>query len=87
MIDQTNMKLILYHFEGCPYCYKVENALKELVVEGLEHRDILINPAYRDELVSLNGIKQVPCLVVDGKPILESNDIVAFLRAHFPKRL
>ncbi len=76
------MSLVLYHFEGCPYCAKVRTAADELGVE-MDMRDIRKNPAYRDELLAMTGKSQVPCLVVDGKPMLESDDIVKFLKENF----
>jgi len=79
------MKLILYHFQGCPYCQVVDDAIERLHVPNVEYRDILEEPKYRDELIGLNGIRQVPCLVVDGKPMLESKEIVAFLEKTFGK--
>ncbi len=77
------MKLILYHFESCPYCEIVREAIDRLKVPDVEYRDILGEPKYRDELVAMNGKRQVPCLVIDGKPMLESADIVKFLETHF----
>lgn len=78
------MGLILYHFENCPYCGRVEDAIHRLGIESnIERRDILKNPAYRDELMQMTGIKQVPCLIVDGKPMLESLDIIKYLEKTF----
>ena len=76
------MSMILYHFESCPYCVKVRNAVSELAME-LEMRDTRANDAYREELLSLTGKTQVPCLVVDGKPMHESDDIVNYLKENF----
>jgi len=75
------MSLVLYHFEMCPFCAKVRNLVSELGV-AVEMKDIKENDSFRDELIVLNGKTQVPCLVVDGKPILESDDIVKYLRKH-----
>jgi glutaredoxin len=78
------MKLILYHFDGCHYCKNVESAINRLGIrDKIEHRDILKETKYRNELIALNGIKQVPCLVVDGNPMLESRDIIQFLEKTF----
>jgi len=77
------MRMILYHFESCPYCAIVRAAIDRLEVPDVETRDILENRTYRDELIRLNGTRQVPCLVVDGKPMLESEDIVSFLEKQF----
>ena len=73
------MSLILYHFEACPYCAKVRAAVKELGVD-LEMRDTREEDKCRDELLELTGRTQVPCLVIDGKPMHESDDIVDWLR-------
>jgi glutaredoxin 3 len=74
------MQLILYHFESCPYCEKVRRAIRELRIEEVEYRDILERPECRRELVEINGTRQVPCLLIDGRPMLESDDIAAFLK-------
>lgn len=76
------MSLILYHFESCPYCAKVRKVVAELDID-LEMRDTRENDAYREELVELTGRTQVPCLVIDGKPMHESDDIVDYLRKNF----
>ena len=76
------MSLILYQFEACPYCAKVRAAIKELGVE-LEVRDTRENDNYREELVAMTGKTQVPCLVIDGKPMHESGDIVDYLKENF----
>jgi len=34
----------------------------------------------REELLALSGKTQVPCLVIDGKPMLESADIIDWLK-------
>ena len=76
------MSLILYQFEACPYCAKVRTVIKELGVE-LEVRDTRENDNYREELVAMTGKTQVPCLVIDGKPMHESDDIVDYLKENF----
>ena len=78
------MKLELYHFESCPYCLKVR---KFIDVNGLKNQvqyfDTLKDEEANKRLVAMNGDDQVPCLVIDGKPLLESDDIIAFLAKHF----
>ena len=76
------MALILYQFEACPYCAKVRAAIKELGVE-LDVRDTRENDNYREELVAMTGKTQVPCLIIDGKPMHESDDIVDYLKENF----
>ena len=35
----------------------------------------------QNDLVRIGGKKQVPCLVINGKPLYESDDIIAYLRS------
>lgn len=77
------MRIELYHRWHCPYSKRVrdfidENALGERIklielgeVEGAQAR-----------LADLAGRSQVPCLVVDREPILESAEIVRWLQAN-----
>jgi glutaredoxin len=75
------MKLELYQFSSCPYCQKV---LRYLDQQGLQSKvklyDTLQDEAANERLLELTGDDQVPCLVIDGKPLLESDDIVAWLK-------
>ena len=71
-------ELILYHFPSCPFCKVVVDCLDRLGME-IPMRDIQIEPGARDELVSIGGKGQVPCLVIDGRPLYESADIVRWL--------
>ncbi len=77
------MKLMLYHKPYCPFCTDVEKAIERLGVPGVEFRDIAVKPEYAQELVKTTGIRQVPCLVADGKPMLESREIIQFLEKEF----
>ena len=80
------MKLELYHFEGCPYCAKVRNYIDEIGVKSqIQYQDIHKDKSAHDRLIKMNGDEQVPCLVIDGKPMLESDDIISWLKDHFKK--
>lgn len=79
-------KLALYKYDSCPYCQKVLQAISALNLrDQVELRDTRQDPAHRQALVTLTGSTQVPCLVIDGKPMLESSDIVDWLYAQFGK--
>jgi len=70
--------LILYYLEACPYCHKVIDYLSE---QGIEiPKKEIHDSVYREELIEIGGKKQVPCLLIDGKALYESNDIIQWLK-------
>jgi len=74
---------VLFHRIGCPFSAKVRDYIEEEGLrEDIEYRDIEEDPAAEDELIRLSGDKQVPCLVSNGKPLLESDAIIAWLEAN-----
>lgn len=78
------MNLELYYFESCPYCQKVLREIDRLdIKDKIMFKDTRKDKAHRDALIALNGKTQVPCLVIDGKPMLESDDIVKKLKTKF----
>ena len=72
-------QLTLYHFAGCPYCQRVKDFLSKENI-SVPMKDIHANPEYRDELIKLGGKGQVPCLVIDGKALYESTDIIEWFK-------
>ena len=70
--------LTLYHFEGCPFCVKVRRFIEEHDL-SIPEKDIMIDPSARNELLSIGGKTQVPCLIIDGKALYESNDIIEWI--------
>ncbi len=75
-------KLLLYHFEGCPYCQKVRNYLSSRGI-AIPMKDTRAERNSAEELIKLTGKTQVPCLVIDGKPMLESNDIIQWFEKNY----
>jgi glutathione S-transferase len=77
-------RIELYFFPECPYCRKVLTAIDDL---GLRQRvvfhDARNDPKKKEALVELTGKTQVPCLVIDGKPMHESEDIKQYLHRTF----
>lgn len=70
--------LELYVLNGCPYCNKV--------LAYLDEEDIQVDSKYIEEkenedyLIENGGKRQVPCLFIDGEPMYESDDIIAYFR-------
>ena len=72
-------ELELFMKPTCPYCIKVMNFMSENNIT-IPLRDIVADESAAETLVSVGGKRQVPCLFIDGKPLYESGDIIAWLR-------
>jgi glutaredoxin len=77
--------LELFKKDACPYCQRVFKTIARLSVP-VRLRDIRREPQAVEVLQKIGGKRQVPCLFVDGKPMYESADIVAFLESQFAHR-
>lgn len=69
--------MVLYYSPVCPFCHKVLAYMEQEDI-SLPLRNVL-EPGVKDELIRIGGKSQVPCLVVDGEPLYESDDIIRFL--------
>lgn len=69
--------LKLYVLPGCPFCAKVDAFLDKNDV-SIEHLDVT-QGTNGDDLVRIGGKRQCPCLLIDGKPLYESGDILDYL--------
>jgi glutaredoxin 3 len=78
------MTLTLYHFYGCPYCHRVREFMAKEHMD-VPAKDIHADPAARQELIKIGGKPQVPCLVIDGKALYESLDIIDWLKKNYKK--
>lgn len=47
---------------------------------NVDLRDTL-QPGNQNDLIRIGGKKQVPCLVMNGKPMYESDEIITYLRS------
>lgn len=74
------LDLVLYKFDACPYCRRVQRRAQQLGYD-LPVRDTWHEEGARDELVTIGGKSQVPCLVINGEPLYESLDIIRFLES------
>ena len=71
--------LTLYYTPPCPYCVTVLTYLKQ---EGLSvpMKNVFSSAQERQELIDIGGKSQVPCLLIDGKAMYESKDIIAWFQ-------
>jgi glutaredoxin len=74
------LKLELIHKWTCPYSAQVRDFIEE---NGLKDRidflEVNETEGANDRLSQLTGKTQVPCLLIDGEPQLESRDIIQWL--------
>lgn len=78
--DGRSVDLELFKFDSCPFCVRVMRRVQALGLEGqIRYRDTMREPGAADELVRRGGEEQVPCLFIDGEPMYESADIIAWL--------
>lgn len=71
-------KLELYYKPTCPYCQKVMRFMNQNGITLTMHNTLEGNN--RDKLVEIGGMPQVPCLVIDGRAMYESDDIIEWLK-------
>jgi glutathione S-transferase len=77
------MNLQLYHRWHCPYSARVRGFVDEQNLGAeIEYVELGEVEGAETKLTELTGGTQVPCLVVDGRPILESAEIVQWLRSN-----
>lgn len=70
-------ELTLYHKSTCPFCIKVLHYMdKNDIMMPMKNVSDIDN--YK-ELLKIGGKAQVPCLVIDGKALYESDDIIQWL--------
>lgn len=69
---------ILYYKENCPFSNRVTRYMENLGVTCEMKNTLLGNNA--DELMEIGGKTQVPCMVIDGKPLYESMDIINYIK-------
>ena len=76
---KTKMKLNLYYYDSCPFCKIVLKIIKDLNLL-VDFKNIHQDEKNLQKLLKDTGRKTVPCLYIDGKPLFESLDIVAWLK-------
>jgi glutathione S-transferase len=80
------MNLQLFHKWQCPYSARVRDFVDEhRLGDRIEYVEIQEVEGARDRLAGMTGKTQVPCLVVDGEPMLESGAIVEWLQQNLVK--
>ena len=74
------MQLELFFHNDCGFSKSVLNTITNLgISKKINLKNIRENTDFEHELIKLCGDATVPTLVVDGKPMRESEDIKRFL--------
>jgi glutaredoxin len=73
--------LLLYYTPHCPYSQKVLKYLKK-IHKQLPMKNLWDDPQGKEELRAVGGKAQVPCLVINGKAMYESDAIIEWLSQH-----
>lgn len=66
--------------DACPFCKKVMQYMKKRDIKDVEMVDIAADPRNKKELIEVGGMDQVPMLLIDDKPLYESNDIIQWFK-------
>ena len=72
----------LYLSTFCPFCIKVRFFMEQHGIE-LPVKNVGDQVVYSEELKVIGGKTQVPCLVIDGKALYESDDIINWLQENW----
>lgn len=80
--DGREVDLELFKFDSCPFCVRVQRRIEQLGMDGIRFRDTHRDAGASKDLITRGGKLQVPCLFVDGEPLYESLDIIAWLEAN-----
>ncbi len=76
-------QLTLYYKDGCSFCETVFHFMNDNKISVAVKNTG--NDTNRAELIKLGGKSQVPCLVIDGKALYESDDIIQWFKDHRKK--
>ena len=85
--DMECERMVLYHFQTCPFCIKVRHEMARLSLP-IELLDAQHDPLRREELQQGGGKIQTPCLrITDDQGniqwMYESDDIIKYLQHRF----
>lgn len=75
--------LKLYYSPSCPYCQKVLKFMRSASIDIMLKNTL--DDKNRNELMKIGGKGQIPCLVIDGNALFESDDIIQWLKDNYKK--
>lgn len=75
-----DVDVVLYIRPSCSFCKKVLFSLDSLGID-VEIIDVSKDPKALAELIAIGGKSQVPCIVIDGKAMYESQSIIEWFKS------
>jgi glutaredoxin 3 len=84
-ISEKNHELTLYQFDSCPFCIKVNHYLIQNNI-SIPTKNTMTDPDAKSKLMKIGGKTQVPCLVIDGKALYESDDIINWFEQNYSEQ-
>jgi len=79
--QEKTYQITLYYSPQCPYSQKVLSYLRNSGIQ-IPMKNVKIDGTAREELLKKGGHLFVPCLIVNGEPIYNANDIIDWLKSH-----
>lgn len=74
--------IALYYKPSCPHSQRVLAYMKSHNI-SIPLKNVAASPQAKEELKILGGHLIVPCLIVDGTPIYNDTDIIAWLKSNY----
>jgi glutaredoxin 3 len=71
----------MYTTQVCPYCVRAKTLLKQRGVETIEEIRVDLDPAQRDQMMSLTGRRTVPQIFIGDTHVGGCDDLMALDRA------
>lgn len=76
---KKNIDVILYTRPNCPFCQKVLSVLDHLGID-VTIIDVSKDPKALADLISVGGKSQVPCIIINGEAMYESQSIIEWFK-------
>lgn len=74
-------KILMYATGVCPYCIRAEQLLRRKGVTDIEKVRIDLEPARRDEMMRITGLRTVPQIFINDRHIGGCDELYALDRA------
>lgn len=70
-------KILMYSTGVCPYCVRAEQLLRRKGVADIDKVRVDLDPARRDEMISLTGLRTVPQIFINDMHIGGCDELYA----------